>query len=309
VADLHLTAIPPASRVDDYQESIFKKLAQCTELVKSLHIDAVVILGDIFHLKHAAKTPYWLTLKFVDWLKEINSLGCRIGVVVGNHDVPYGNVELVSRQPIGVVLALPFVERELMFEDSGLRIVCKDFNPVFTGDYLKVERGSEKFLMVCVHQCLLSKGQFYDEPTVNFDEVSIDADVLAFGHIHSPTVIEKVGKTLFVCPGAISRGTANKDNLEREVGVILLKFEDGVKFKQIDLKSAPSSEVFSIELREDEKVRDNEIAEFVEELKTVTVGIVASDPASVLEGMDISEKVKSVARLYLDGDGMDMENL
>jgi hypothetical protein len=112
-----------------------------------------------------------------------------------------------------------------------------------------------------------------------------------------------------VCPGAISRGTANKDNLEREVGVILLKFEDGVKFKQIDLKSAPSSEVFSIELREDEKVRDNEIAEFVEELKTVTVGIVASDPASVLEGMDISEKVKSVARLYLDGDGMDMENL
>lgn len=310
IGDLHLSSTPPASRIDDYAEAIFQKLEQCYGLIDRMKIDAVVQLGDAFHLKTWSRTPYWLTLRYMRWLKRVHALGCEVGVIVGNHDVPYGNDAFVDRQPMGMVLSLDFVKSspaDLVLQDPDIRIVLKNFNSDFTVRDLNVARESEKFLVCCCHQSLMKTGQLFGEPTVNFHEVKTEADVIAFGHLHAPMVLQKEGEILFVNPGALSRGSLHSENLERDINVIVLKFDEKIKFKAIKLDAAPANQVFDLELHEREKARDEEVGEFVEVLKTVSSAVVGSDPLVILNSLEVSPAVKTMARTYLDGDSIDME--
>lgn len=302
IGDLHLTTTPPSSRTDDYKEAIFAKMYQCTALVKKLEIDAVVLLGDIFHLKAWRANPYHLTNEVVVWLKSLRDSGARVFLVVGNHDVPFGNTDLIDRQPIGVLRSLDFVETDGYLEDPKVRILVKDFNPNFTAADLNVAKGEEEFLVVCCHQCIMPTGQFFDEPTVNFPEVTTGADVVAYGHIHAPTIVHRVGNILFIDPGALSRGSIHKDNLERDVNVVLVRFTDKVEHAVVKLDIRPAAEVFDIARHEQGKRRDQEIEGFVEMLKGQSEEVNTADPYAVLESIETDPKVKDLARTYLDGD-------
>lgn len=302
IGDIHLSTVPPSSRTDNYKEAIFTKLYQCTALVQKMHIDAVVLMGDIFHLKSWRSNPYYLTNEVVVWLKSLRDAGSRVFLVVGNHDVPFGNTDLIDRQPIGVLRSLDFIETDGYLEDPRVRILVKDFNPDFKAADLQVSKGDEEFLVVCCHQCIMPKGQFFDEPTVNFAEVQTDADVIAYGHIHAPTIVHRQGSILFLNPGAISRGSIHKDNLGRDVNVVLLRFSDKVEHAVIKLDIRPSSEVFDIERHEQGKRRDEEIEEFVDMLRGSSEEVNTTDPYAVLESIETDPAVKAMARTYLDGD-------
>lgn len=309
LADLHLSAIPPASRVDDYVGALFNKLDQVTDLVKRLEVNAVVILGDTFHLKSWVRNPYWLTNRFIAWLKDIRDLNCEIMVIVGNHDVPFGRMDLIPKQPIGSVLALDFVKRGLTFENPSLRIVGMDFSPTFVAKDLDIKKGDEEYLILCAHQCLLSSGAFFDEPTVTFPEVLTSADVIAFGHIHTPTVVEKVNGILFLNPGALSRGSFHKDNITRTPSVIVLKVGEGIEYIKIELDVAPAVNVFDVEKKSRGESREAEVEQFVDMLKNSSTDINDSNPLVVLRNMEVSDPVKDLAQMYLEGDSLSVENI
>ena len=302
IADIHLSAVPPSSRTDDYAETIFKKLYQCTAMVKKFEIDAVVILGDTFHLKSWRANPYWMTNRLVDWLKSLRDAGARVFLLVGNHDVPFGRVDLAPQQPIGVLRALDFVETEGVLEDPSVRIVLRDFDPNFTVDLINVKKKGEQYLIVGIHQCLMPKGQFFDEPTVNFSEVTTEADVVAYGHIHAPTVISRCNDILFVNPGALSRGSLHRDNLERPVNVILMRFGAKIEHAAVALNVVPAVDVFDVEKHEKSKLRDGEIAKFVDMMGRVISEGSSTDPYTVLESIKAPQEIKDLARSYLDGD-------
>jgi len=307
LADLHLSSVSPGSRTDNYAEAAFAKLAQVSDLIRRLDVDVLVVLGDIFHLKSWTKNPYWLTNRFVNWLKEVDANGCKIVVVVGNHDVPYGNVDFVESQPIGTILAQSFVRRDLILADPSMRIVAHDFDPAFTKqDLHRYQRGDEKYLIVCAHQNFMEKGQLPNEPTINFNEIDAQIDVLAFGHIHTPTVITKVNGIWFVNPGALMRGTLHKDNLDREVCVVLFKFDEAIQYKKFALDVAPSAQVFDLEKKERRDAHDTQIESFVEMLDDSAHVTSSSDPVVVLDGLDVPDAVRELARTYLDGGSIDI---
>jgi DNA repair exonuclease SbcCD nuclease subunit len=310
LADLHLTPVPPAARTDDYIVTAFNKLEQVLVLIEKLKVDGLIILGDVFHLKSWTKNPYWLTNRFIIWLRRVDALGCQIGIVIGNHDVPYGNIEFAEKQPIGAVLLQSFMKRDMVFDDPKIHVVMHDFDPNFIKeDLLKYERRGEKFLIVCAHQNFMEHGQLPKEPTINFKEIDADIDVLAFGHIHTPTVISKVNKTLWINPGAMMRGTLHRDNLNRGVSVILLKLDENIQFKQINLDIAPASQVFDLVKKAEHDNRDDQIEEFVEMLGNTSANPLSSNPATILNEMDVDEPVKNIARQYLSGDCLDIDNI
>jgi predicted phosphodiesterase len=229
-------------------------------------------------------------------------------VVVGNHDVPFGNVGFVANQPIGTVLSQPFVKRSLSFDDPSLKIVTHDFDPAFVkSDLDQYKRDGAKFLVVCAHQNFLEHGQLPKEPTVNFDEIHADIDVLAFGHIHTPTVLTKVNNIWFVNPGAMMRGTLHKDNLQREVNVIVMRFDEDIKFKKFALNIVPSDQIFDLEKKERKDAHDDRISAFVEMLGSTSASSLSSDPTTVLDAIDTDERVKELARMYLDGGSIDVD--
>lgn len=307
LADLHLSPVSPGSRTDDYTEASFAKLEQVYSLIVRLEVDALVILGDCFHLKSWSKNPYWLTNRFVDWLKLVDATGCKIVVVVGNHDVPYGNTEFIRNQPIGTVLAQPFVQRSLTMEDPDIKIDVHDFDPAFVKDDLnQYKRDGAKFHIICAHNALMERGQLPGEPTVNFNEFDLDCDVLAFGHIHHPTVIQKVNGIWFINPGAMMRGSLAKENLKREINVVLMRFDEDIKYKKFALDVAPSEQVFDLVKKEREDTRDDKIADFVDMLDTTSKATLSTDPAAILEDMDVAQSIKDVAHIYLDGGQLDI---
>lgn len=309
LADPHLSATPPSSRVDDYAGAIFNKLDQVTDIVKKMEIDAVVVLGDVFHLKSWTRNPYWLTNKFIEWLKAIRDSNCQIMVLVGNHDVPFGRVDLAFKQPIGAVTSLDFVKSEIVLENPKVRIKALHYNPDFTAKDLNVAKQDEQYLILCAHQCILPSGQFFDEPTVTFPEVLTEADVIAYGHIHAPTVVQKVEKTWFINPGALSRGSTHRDNLERIPCVVVLKIDETIQYVTIKLDVAKACDIFDLNKKKRQEDREGEVEQFVELLQASTSEINESDPLSVLESMDVSSKVKNIARTYLDGDRLVLEDL
>lgn len=307
LADLHLSPVSPGSRTDDYTEASFAKLEQVRSLIERLEVDALVILGDIFHLKSWSKNPYWLTNRFVEWLFTVDQLGCEIVVVVGNHDVPYGNTEFIRKQPIGTILAQPFVKRSLILNDPYIKIDVHDFDPAFVKDDLnQYKRDGAKFHIICAHNALMERGQLPGEPTVNFHEFDLDCDVLAFGHIHHPTVIQKVNDIWFINPGAMMRGSLAKENLKREINVVLMRFDEDIKYKKFALDVAPSEQVFDLVKKEREDTRDDKIADFVDMLDTASKATLSTDPSAILDDMDVARSIKKVAQIYLDGGQLDI---
>lgn len=307
LADLHLSPVSPGSRTDDYAVAAFNKLEQVRSLIERLEVDALVILGDIFHLKSWSKNPYWLTNRFVDWLKAVDRIGCKIVVVVGNHDVPYGNTEFIGKQPIGTVLAQPFVKRSLTLEDPSIKIDVHDFDPAFVLDDLKQYKcGDAKFHIICAHNAFMERGQLPGEPTVNFHEFDLDCDVLAFGHIHHPTVVQKLNNIWFINPGAMMRGSIAKENITREINVVLMRFDTDIKYKKFALDVAPSDQIFDLEKKHREDTRDDKLSDFVEMLDATSKTTLATDPAAILEDMDVAQSVKDVAHIYLDGGQLDL---
>lgn len=310
-ADVHINDKPPESRCDDYADSLLDKLRQISEIAREKKVDAVLDAGDFFHNKAASRNSHRLVRKVVDLHR---SYPCPVYENPGNHDFPYGNVDYVQRQPLGVLFATGIFERMLdhRFEDEDglvVRIIGLPYKVDFSVFDFDIERGDEDVLIVCAHTYASPTGteSFGREQFLSYQDLAeCTPDLFLFGHYHIDQGIQEVLGKKFINVGAISRGSLTNDNLKRipKVGYIrITKDGDDVEIhtEAIELEVKPASEVFDLEKHERIQKERKDIDEFINTLSRSASVQEEDNILLAVEGMeDFDHDVKSRALQYLE---------
>src|SRR5271157_4014072 len=101
ITDLHMSAIPPGRRGDDYAEAIFDKLRFVRDLTEKLN-GICLIGGDVFHNKHPKSPGNSLGL-IEESIHLFSSFPFgRVWGAIGNHDLLNDRLDSLPSQPLGI---------------------------------------------------------------------------------------------------------------------------------------------------------------------------------------------------------------
>lgn len=101
-ADWHIRATRPRCRIDnDWLETQRKALNQVFEIAEKRNCD-VYCVGDIFHSN--SDTNFECISMVQDFSHKLTRIGRTLGVLAGNHDLPYHSSENLKKSAIGVLL-------------------------------------------------------------------------------------------------------------------------------------------------------------------------------------------------------------
>jgi len=238
VGDSHLTDVSPKERIDpDYFGTILDKIRAIYE-----NNDIIIHLGDLFDkptLNHSA-----LNRIFSFFLEMRNK---RIFSIIGNHDVPHLNSNLLFRTTLGHLDTLGFVRVvDENFKAGGISFDVVKFGSIA---HIPLEKKSDFLIGHCFFE-----NEFDPDYSLKMKEVSESGYKNVFlGHDHSPYDIQKIGDTDLYRIGSICRNTAHNYNLKdikNRIRYIRLDVENGEVrgITLIPVPHLPAKDVFSQEL-------------------------------------------------------------
>jgi hypothetical protein len=222
----------------------------------------------------------------------------------------------VEHQPVYTVLlgskALWLSRRR--WEKENVAVFGLDYSTRFGTDlirsavdgFLEGVKG-ERFAIGVVHNMLLPKGPYFDEPVVEYGDVcGLPVGCWAVGHDHvGYGVVRKRcdgGRSvLFVSVGALSRGSVARDDLKRVPKVALIEVDGGeLGGRIVEVPCRPAAEVFDVEGHKAMKQSEERMIEFVEMLRRESS---VSD-----DGWDWRGQLTELARGKF-GEGVDVKRL
>ena len=275
VGDVHLSDVPPSTRVDGYADQILAKLVQILSLARKESVDAVVYSGDIFHSKIPGRTSHWLVRRAIR-VFAAQAESCRVFVVPGNHDYPAANIGELARTPLGV-----------MAESGAIELLGAPPSPQLSlGGLLfegvrEEERTLDRFarveadVVVC-HSAIFPPG---DEPPFDhFTAPDVAAalgdrtQLVLYGHIHDPHGAYGVDGKMFVNPGSLSRGSLYEADPQRIPKVALVEWISGeISVEFVPLDVVPWDKVFRVEVEGAKRERAAGAEAFAEALSQASL--------------------------------------
>lgn len=313
--DVHLSDHTPRSRKDDWTATVLGKLAQIGELARTHGAAAVLDGGDFFDLKSPTRNSHALIQQV---LAVHRGYPCPVYANVGNHDCVYGDYSFLPQQPLGVLYESGafrrcYDEHEAVFTSGGVtvRVVGVPYHGTkYDLDrFARIKKGSEDYLVVIAHVLASPTGGmlFESEDVIKYADLDgFDGDIFCFGHWHKDQGISQTsgGKTI-INTGSLTRGSLSQDDLDRKPSAVLLKFtSEGITAEKIELKHAPSSEVFDLERRDTVKLRENMIEEFVGNIKSILTAKSGHSIRDAIRDMpNVPDEVKEQALLYVERAG------
>ena len=335
--DLHLSDRPPASRKDDWNDSLFEKLEQVKLVAKKVNASAVIDGGDYFHVKSPSRNSHELVRRSAEHHADYP---CPVYCTPGNHDSVYGDYANLGQQPLGVLFAAGvfqrlFDEHEVYFAGDGVypkntktgewvnggipeEILERPEYPVvrvvgipYHGTaydmerFTSIKKGEEDYLVVVAHVLASPHGgsMFEGEDIVKYrDLAQLDPDLWCFGHWHKDQGVQEVGGKLFVNVGSLSRGALTQDDLDRRPAIVLLTFEEaGIKTQVVRLRVKPNEEVFDLDARVRAHARSDTMNAFVSMVQETLVAKKKESLAEqVAEMGSVPQKVRERAGMYLE---------
>lgn len=313
--DVHLSDHTPRSRKDDWTATVISKLAQIGELARTHGAAAVLDGGDFFDLKSPTRNSHALIQQV---LAVHRGYPCPVYANVGNHDCVYGDYSFLPQQPLGVLYESGafrrcYDEHEAVFASNGVtvRVVGVPYHGTkYDLDrFARIKKGSEDYLVVMAHVLASPTGGmlFESEDVIKYADLDgFDGDCFNFGHWHKDQGISQTsgGKTI-INTGSLTRGSLSQDDLDRKPSAVLLKFtSEGITAEKIELRHAPSSEVFDLERRDTVKLRENMIEEFVGNIKSILTAKSGHSIRDAIRDMpNVPDEVKEQALLYVERAG------
>jgi exonuclease SbcD len=305
VGDVHLADRTPASRKDDYKAETFNELKMIARLAVKENASAVLFTGDIFHEKSAKMNSHSLVREAIS---VFSSFPCPAYSIVGNHDISYNRMDTLEKQPLGVLFesgALRRLTREVI---GDFEVVGVDFDEHASYETLKPKKthADGKLVAVCHVYAEPSERDLFGEPVFGYDKMSegSDVDVYVFGHYHHDQGIVKINDKQFVNIGSLSRGSLNKENVEREVKIGKLSISgDKVVCEELKLPVRPASEIFDIEKKKAIEEKETEIEQFVASLGKANLFESLSSLEDTIRSMKLDSGIKVRVEQYLNNRG------
>lgn len=318
--DVHCRDHTPASRKDDWVETVARKLTEVGEIAARYECDAVIDGGDFFDDKLPVRTPH----RLVSRLARIHqAYPCPTWANVGNHDLRLSRLDNLPENPIETLFSTGVFKRlydkhELIIEKEGVkvRVVGIPYHgPRYDlARFKEIERGDEDWLVCNAHVLASPQGgeMFKNEDILKYDELvdlNPDIDVFAFGHWHKNQGITEVkGGKWVVNVGSLTRGSLTEDNMEREPGVVVMGFWPSSKgmppsFEFVKITIEPAKDVFDVEKRAQEEARAMTIDAFVESVKEELQASSDKPFGEIIEEIDIPDEIKERALEYIEAAG------
>lgn len=317
VGDIHASDVAPESRKDDYRETILNKLVFIADTCNSEKIEAVVFLGDIFHRKDPKLNSHELNTKLIEVFQSFNA---DVYVVPGNHDISMTTKNLY-KQPLKVIeqaraiTLLGYPETETFvasYSDVDIYgLINKDSLDKFSQGYFDIEaeiKDISKHNLLCLHQMLLPDGEKFFGDFLNFAEIAqLNFGYFACGHYHPGynPVVKSAHNKRFINPGAISRGSLDSHNLDKEPSFLISVFEKDTdaKFYRIIIPHEPAEKVFDLDKIAKAVVSKEEVFKFIAALKDVSeeeFDLSSVDGLlSLLLTLDVEKEIIDFIRPYL----------
>lgn len=305
LGDLHYTRRRPKRRVDNFVESVSRKMTEIVDISSGAQL--VLLTGDMFH----SRLPSWQ--EFVDvatWLSRIKAPKI---ICAGNHDLVGGNYDSVDRMPLGIIRSLGLARVPTgLVEEMGLTIFVLPYSPTRDAEDYRFD-GSVDLLVT--HDLLYpEERQLPFEYRHPMSIPSVRAKAVICGHVHLQTSgpfqsidvsSNKAGAswtTEFVWPGPIIRGCTSHEFAQVPSVVWLDVGHHDCRLDFVRLSSAkPFEEAFDVQAYEEEKRYNAEFDEFVISLRKAGMRQEPEDVFAMVRHSEAYGALPDNIRRYVEG--------
>ena len=315
--DVHNSDQSPASRTDDWSETVAHKLVEVGQIANQHEVDAVLDGGDFWNDKTPIRTSHQIVSRTIRIHQRYH---CPTYCTPGNHDLRLAQLDNLTENPLESLFASGTFRRlyddsEAVFEKDGVkvRVVGIPYHgPRYELDRFRaIERGDEDWLVCIAHVLASAQGgeMFKNEDIVKYSdllELAPDVDVWNFGHWHKNQGIEEIDDGKYVVNvGSLTRGSLTQDNIDRKPGVVLMTFWSAdhkmpPKLEFIPITIRPAKEVFDLDKRVKEEARAMTVDAFVASIKESLQTKDKEEFSKTIESMVLPAKVKERALEYIE---------
>lgn len=300
-ADLHISDRPPSVRTDNYTQDILDKLLFASAQAAYNNCDALVLAGDVFHIKAPSRTSHWLVQATHEVL---TSGGLPVYVVPGNHDMSHDRLDSLDSQPLGSLVKMDGVDlllgwhRELPLFGMPYLPDWQDSLDEWMGRWLDKGRIQGYWNLMVAHAPIFPDGENPPYEYISSGEWAKKMIIGAcfYGHIHDPHGFyggdSPQGIVHFCNNGALSRGSLHEQTLRRVPTITLYDDDESLPadrmFTAIEVPHRHASEAFRlIEVAEKQQAKGR-LDEFLNEVGKTQLSVSgAEEVLSAVEGMDL----------------------
>lgn len=258
-SDVHIMGVSPASRIDNFPETILNKLIEVREIGAREGVDAFLCGGDLFD---SPNCPTWMVYKLVEIFKTYPA---PIYGIVGNHDIYGWELKSIDRSQIGVLIAagvyksldlMPATEQLKIgrFDITGGPLDNKDASIDSLFRFVDANEDPDRISIHLIHHSILPSSR-YLQGGIRVEDIdpAVNLDLLLVGHVHMGYGEHvSAGGTCVYNAGSLARVTRDENGyVNDQVKILLIQDapdkETGTKFttSEVFLKtSRPLSEVF-----------------------------------------------------------------
>ena len=311
VNDIHATRRPPSSCTDSYWPDLLNLLYQTADVARERDVRAVVWAGDVFHHKAPSRTDHGLVQDLID---VVRAYPCPLYVVPGNHDIQHDRLDSIDvTQPLGVLFKAGALRLE-GWADGNLPLYGVPWQQEWSQERVRAcladfrERVFGQSLVV-THAPIYPPGREPQYDGAEYTPARWWADAvddgpfehgLAYGHIHEPHgVFAADGSGLRFCNfGALSRGSLDEYNLNREVGCALWSTDGGFEF--VPLKARPAGEVFRLRQHEEAATARHRLDGFLSGVSETVLDVLSTEKVlAYVRTLDVGRAVENLAEELL----------
>lgn len=248
--DWHITDKTPENRIDNYPETIIKKITWILEMAD--RYNAVVLQpGDFFD---SPKIPYALFSRIYDLLTE---MPCNFICVAGQHDLRYHTS--IENSPL---YALNTTQALTLLQGNDVSLNCWGAG---WGEEIPKPEELASYKILLTHRMVVDdklwekqEGHIYARNLLKKN----DYDVIVAGDNHKFFIEEYKGKILFNM-GSLMRSNIGQVDHQPKIAIW---FSDNKEYKIFDVPIEPSSKVFQISKAKKKKEVDAKMEAFVDGL-------------------------------------------
>jgi len=309
--DVHLSDSSPASRLDNWMDTVLGKLEQVGKIARAEKAVAVIDGGDFFHIKAPSRNSHRMLQRVA---KIHQGYPCPTYANIGNHDCKFSDLSYLHEQPLGVLFETGVFKRlygrnEAFFEDTevSVRFVGVPYHGTsYDRSRFQVRKGREDYLVVVAHVLASPSGgtMYQGEDIIAYDELKdLDADVFIFGHWHQNQGIEEIGNGKWVVnTGSLTRGALTQDNVSRIPACVVLSFgEVGIEIGERPLEVMKAKEIFNVKKKIELEKRDLVIDSFISNLQSELFEEKRESlPEAIGKLNGVPEKVRELSLYYLE---------
>lgn len=250
ITDTHIRGNSPKNRLDNFPDTIEKKLLEIVQIIEDHNVDFLFHGGDLFDRPDVSIS---IMNKFAPIFNQIE---IPIYIICGNHDIFGHNPDTVNRTMLGLLDALNIMKiinpnDKIYLKKNGINVQLT--GQPYTYDIDNVNNKSPYILdeispnvdyaIHMVHGLLLNKPFIKGIPYTLIDDIKdTKAHITLAGHYHTGFGIINTNEKYFINPGSLVRITNSLAEIDRTPKIALIELNEKINIELIPLKSAIKGE-------------------------------------------------------------------